>query len=176
MKTRNVKALLNKSGGERGGSLMTRVTIPADWARDLGIDEDDRNLRLSFDGETITINKGENKMGKAETVKMNKIIFLDEESGKTFKEYTHLELDKYLERNGSPFSKKQYQVIEGIEVYPYKSVKANDISQLINFRSESKNKPYELYATYEEIEEMLEGGYTIQVRGCGEIDSIEDLA
>lgn len=176
METRNVKALLNKSGGERGGSLMTRVTIPAEWAREMEIDMDNRNLKLSFDGETITINKGENTLGKAKTIKMNEIVFYDEETDRRDKIYTDYTLDEYVERFAYPYSKENYTITEDVEVYPYISCKPRgDITVLINFRKKVGKVHYNLYGTYEDIEEMLEDGYVIAIRGVGEIDSIEDL-
>lgn len=52
---KKAKALLNQSGGKRGGSTMTRVTIPALWARELHINERHRDLTLEFDGNKIII-------------------------------------------------------------------------------------------------------------------------
>lgn len=55
MEKTTAKALLNVSGGKRGGSTMTRVTIPAQWAKELRINERHRDLNLEFDGKRIII-------------------------------------------------------------------------------------------------------------------------
>lgn len=60
MEERIAKISFNKSGGTaRGTAITNRVTIPTTWIKDMGIDKDDREVKLSFDGEKITITKVE---------------------------------------------------------------------------------------------------------------------
>lgn len=58
--TRAAKMLVTKSGGTAGGEAVSyRASIPTKWAKSLGIDKDNREIILEFDGETITLRKNE---------------------------------------------------------------------------------------------------------------------
>lgn len=58
MQEKTAKVIFNKSGGTAGsGGITNRVTIPTTWAREMGITEEDREVILKFDGETIIIRK-----------------------------------------------------------------------------------------------------------------------
>ena len=46
--------VVNKSGS---GSNTFRVTLPSAWIREMGLSETERELKISFDGEKITIEK-----------------------------------------------------------------------------------------------------------------------
>lgn len=52
--TRKAKLIINKSGS---GSLTTRATLPIVWIKEMGLNENERNLILEFDGEKIIIKK-----------------------------------------------------------------------------------------------------------------------
>ena len=54
MESRNAKMVVNKSGS---GSNTFRVTLPSAWIREMGLSETERELKISFDGEKITIEK-----------------------------------------------------------------------------------------------------------------------
>lgn len=55
---RTAKVSFNKSGGTAKGKAITnRVTIPTTWIKELGITEDDREIKLIFDNEKIIIEK-----------------------------------------------------------------------------------------------------------------------
>lgn len=55
---RKAKILFNKSGGTAKGTAITnRVTIPTSWVKELGITEDNRDVKLIYDGYKITIEK-----------------------------------------------------------------------------------------------------------------------
>jgi len=56
-KSKEARLLISKSGGKRGGATMFRVSIPADWAHEMGLDEENREIEMHFDGETISIKK-----------------------------------------------------------------------------------------------------------------------
>ena len=59
METRKAKMIVNKSGS---GNSTFRATLPNSWIREMGLNEDVRELELSFDGETITIKKERDEM------------------------------------------------------------------------------------------------------------------
>ena len=51
---REIKITLARSGN---GSLSPRITLPTKWIRELNITEESRNMKVSFDGEKIIIEK-----------------------------------------------------------------------------------------------------------------------
>lgn len=58
MQSRKGKLLVNKSGGTAGkGGVTFRATLPSKWIREMGLDETHRQLKLSFNGEKIIIEK-----------------------------------------------------------------------------------------------------------------------
>lgn len=75
----NSKALLNVSGGVRGGSTMTRVTIPAKWARELRINERHRDLNLEFDGDKIIITNNKEEIIMLENLARELLKKVEEE-------------------------------------------------------------------------------------------------
>ena len=56
MEVRKAKMIVNKSGA---GSSTFRATLPSSWVREMGLDEEKRNLKLYFDGERIIIKNNE---------------------------------------------------------------------------------------------------------------------
>jgi len=56
IETRPAKLVLNKSS--RGSSTF-RATIPTNWVRKMGLGEEKRDVKLGFDGETVTIRRDE---------------------------------------------------------------------------------------------------------------------
>lgn len=54
MEIRNAKMVVNKSGS---GSSTFRATLPATWIREMGLSENVRDLKLTFDTEKIIIEK-----------------------------------------------------------------------------------------------------------------------
>lgn len=55
---RIIKVIFNKSGGTAKGKAITnKITIPTSWIKNLGITEEDREVKASFDGEKILIEK-----------------------------------------------------------------------------------------------------------------------
>ena len=58
MEKRTIKCIINKPGGTASAGAFTyRVTLPNLWVKAMGITKDDREMIVSFDGETITIKK-----------------------------------------------------------------------------------------------------------------------
>ena len=56
--TRKARALIGSPGGNASkGSSYYRIGIPPVWAQGMGISAEDRDLLLTFNGETITIRK-----------------------------------------------------------------------------------------------------------------------
>lgn len=49
---RTARMIVNKAGA---GNSTFRVTLPTTWIRQMGLSEDVRNLKLTFDGEKIII-------------------------------------------------------------------------------------------------------------------------
>ena len=55
---RVVKVLFTKSGGTAKGTAITnRVTLPTTWVRQLGITEDDRDVKIILTDDSIIIKK-----------------------------------------------------------------------------------------------------------------------
>lgn len=52
---RKARLIINKSGS---GSLTTRATLPISWIKEMGLNENERDLILEFDKEKIIIKKG----------------------------------------------------------------------------------------------------------------------
>jgi len=59
MKKRRAKMVVNKAGS---GSSTFRVTLPASWIRQMGLGEDNRHLKLFFDGKQIIIKNNEEEI------------------------------------------------------------------------------------------------------------------
>jgi len=56
IRTRNV--MINKAGGNAGeNSVNYRISLPAPWMQELGIDIENREVKLTFDGEKIIIER-----------------------------------------------------------------------------------------------------------------------
>ena len=58
MEERIAKVSFNKSGGTaRGTAITNRITIPTSWIKNLGITEDDRQVKLRLEKSKIIIEK-----------------------------------------------------------------------------------------------------------------------
>ena len=58
MERRQGKVIVHASGGTAGkGGNTYKLTLPSVWMRELGINENDREVELCFDGRSITIAK-----------------------------------------------------------------------------------------------------------------------
>ncbi len=56
--SRVLKIMFNKSGGTASkNSYAPKLSIPKSWLDEMNIDLDDREVKLSFDGEKIVIEK-----------------------------------------------------------------------------------------------------------------------
>ena len=54
MEVRKLKIMFQKGGS---GSTTTRISIPLSWVREIGVNEKEREVEVSFDGENIIIHK-----------------------------------------------------------------------------------------------------------------------
>lgn len=58
METRKAKLIANKSGGNASANSYTfRATIPTAWIKEMGLNIEERDIQLSFDGKEVTIKK-----------------------------------------------------------------------------------------------------------------------
>ena len=58
MEERQAKVSFNKSGGTAKGTAITnRVTIPTSWIKEMGITEDNREIKLVIENNKIIIEK-----------------------------------------------------------------------------------------------------------------------
>lgn len=58
MERRQGKIIIHASGGTAGkGGNTYKLTLPSVWVKKMGINERDREVELSFDGNTITIGR-----------------------------------------------------------------------------------------------------------------------
>ena len=109
-KDRKARMIVNKSGGERGGSSTFRVTLPASWVRKMGLNENKRNLRLEFDGKEITIKNNEEEIRMLE--KLLRIA----------KGEVEKEIDLYYEKEGE-IEELSEALLEEIETHMKKKYK-----------------------------------------------------
>lgn len=78
MEVRNGRIIVGAAGGTAGKNAKTyKVSLPSAWLSEMGIDADDREICLSFDGQRITIQKRlsfenfiENKRKQKHTLKL----------------------------------------------------------------------------------------------------------
>lgn len=58
MESRLVNIIIGSAGGTAGaGSKTYKLSLPSAWINELGINEDDRQVKLSFDGQKIVISR-----------------------------------------------------------------------------------------------------------------------
>ena len=55
---REARIMINKAGGNASTTAVNyRIALPSSWMNELGISNEDRDVTLQFDGESITIRK-----------------------------------------------------------------------------------------------------------------------
>ena len=58
METRTGNLIISTSGGTAGGSANNyKISLPSTWVKEMGLDAENRQMELSFDGTSITITK-----------------------------------------------------------------------------------------------------------------------
>lgn len=65
MESRKNKLLANKGGS---GGYTYRATLPVGWIRKMGLSEESRNIKLTFDGEKIIIKNNEEEVKMLENL------------------------------------------------------------------------------------------------------------
>ena len=54
----NRNIIIGKAGGTAGKSSVNyKISLPADWVKQIGITPDDKSVVMEFDGHKITIKK-----------------------------------------------------------------------------------------------------------------------
>lgn len=55
---RILRCIVGKVGGNSGGNAVNyKISIPNAWANEMGITKEDRELKVTFDGEKIIIER-----------------------------------------------------------------------------------------------------------------------
>lgn len=54
MEKRKANIMFNKNGN---GNLTTRITLPVPWIKDMGLNENNREVLIEYNNEKITIKK-----------------------------------------------------------------------------------------------------------------------
>lgn len=56
---RKARIIIGKAGGNAGAnSLSYKISLPSTWIKSLGIDRENRDVFIEFNGKKITISKG----------------------------------------------------------------------------------------------------------------------
>jgi hypothetical protein len=77
MEQRDANLIIGTSGGTAGkGSKTYKLSIPSSWVRQLALTEDNRSVRLIFDGEQILIQP---QKKESEGHRILKMIYYDKE-------------------------------------------------------------------------------------------------
>lgn len=59
MEQRTARVIINKSGGNASkGAFNAKLSLPIVWVRDMGIDIDNREVKITYDGNKIIIERG----------------------------------------------------------------------------------------------------------------------
>lgn len=78
--TRIAKVNINKKGGTASKNAVGyKITIPNAWIGEMGISENDRDVRLVFDGKIITIEKEDTIMFKMDKRKKVEVLDVNKE-------------------------------------------------------------------------------------------------
>lgn len=78
MESRKAKLIVNKPGGTASEKSRTyRVTLPNVWIEQLGLNENSRDIELSFDGNRIIIDKAQSVDSFIELHRSHKLLRLD---------------------------------------------------------------------------------------------------
>lgn len=125
METRKAKMIVNKSGS---GNSTFRATLPTNWIRKMGLNEENRNLKLEFDGKSITIVNNEEeimmleKLLKLAEIEINKEIdslgYIDDSDNN----------DRYLDKLAKELAEKE--LLQGSDDIGLYYEKEGDIEEL----------------------------------------------
>ena len=124
---RKAVLIVNKSGGTSTANTF-RATLPTKWVREMGLNEDARNVKLIFNGKEIKIINNEEEIRMLNKIledakfkieeEINAVGFIDDTDGadrfidnlarKYEEEYDELEFDELLEML-EDYMKKTYK-------------------------------------------------------------------
>lgn len=57
MEVRNANIIIGSVGGNAGDAVNYKISIPNQWAKELGFSKENKEVKISFDGERIIIEK-----------------------------------------------------------------------------------------------------------------------
>lgn len=124
MKKRRAKMVVNKAGS---GSSTFRVTLPASWIRQMGLGEDNRHLKLFFDGKQIIIKNNEEEikmlekllsLAKVEIEKeMDRVGYIDDSDN----------MDRFLDNLAKNLVEKELVPDGDIELYYEKEAEIEEL-------------------------------------------------
>lgn len=117
IETRNAKLIVNKSGGKRGGSSTFRATLPTSWVREMGLNEENRNLKLEFNGKQITITNRKLDIDAIENVLEIQNLGIDFESFNTGDELADWLDGRYFPEFVEPIRVSEHQREALNEIY-----------------------------------------------------------
>jgi len=172
---RIAKLVVTKGGS---GSSTFRATLPAKWIREMGLDEESRELLLSFDGKRIIIENKEEMEMKAKVYEGIKLMIKQYEGDKGEKINTLCRtVEEFKNANDENlYGDEKIEKIDDVLLYRVDTAKADSLSELYNIREKwDRRKQYRYLMTLEEIEEYLENDYLVAVEGVGEISSIDEI-
>lgn len=87
MEIRNANIIIGSAGGNAGEAVNYKISIPNQWANELGISRENKRVVISFDGERIIIEKPKllNEFLKEKRSKNHDVKILDfSENGKIY--------------------------------------------------------------------------------------------
>lgn len=126
MQTRRVKMVVNKAGS---GSSTFRVTLPTSWIRQMGLGEDNRHLKLFFDGKQIIIKNNEEEikmlekllsLAKVEIEKeMDRVGFIDDSDN----------TDRFLDELAKNLVEKELVPDGDLDLYYEKEAEIEELSE-----------------------------------------------
>lgn len=126
MQTRRVKMVVNKAGS---GSSTFRVTLPTSWIRQMGLGEDNRHLKLFFDGKQIIIKNNEEEikmlekllsLAKVEIEKeMDRVGFIDDSDN----------TDRFLDELAKNLVEKELVPDGDLDLYYEKEAEIKELSE-----------------------------------------------
>ena len=78
METRNSKLIINNAGGTASNGAKTyKLSLPNAWIKELGFNEQNRNIEMVFDGERIIISPKRNLPDLIAYGKNDELIILE---------------------------------------------------------------------------------------------------
>lgn len=172
---RTAKLVTNKGGS---GSSTFRATLPANWIRKMGLNEESRELLLKFNGKEITIKNKEELEMKAKVYEGIKIVIKEYEGDKGEQVNTACKtVEEFKEANEEElYGDEVIEKVDDVLLYRVATAKADSLSEMYNIRKKwDRRKKYRYLMTLEEIEKHLGEDYLVAIEGLGEIEWIDEI-